>query len=224
MVYNQVKFVMYKHSVNFYFLRKVLHPRPYPGYRQSIINLLVNKNAGENFDKFLFIKEITNLWFFPKGHLIGENLFSSFFESISQNFEKELGLRGIKIFDVKPSFTQLAYIFDFDRQKYNPSRRNYEASLGNPTKGKIYHLVIMECRGLDKIPVEKSSKVQDYKWVSKKEGLRLLESCTPYLESSKGFTEDSPMFYKRFFEKIIITFEGLEKLRTNTGSLQTRLI
>lgn len=215
---------MPEHEANYYFLKRFLHPKPYAGYRQSIVNLLVNRNKGSNNGKFLLIEEPSGVWFFPKGHLIGTDIMSSFFESISQNLEKELGLRGMKIFEVKPSFTQLSYIFDFERQKYNSVRQLDEKTKGNPSKGKIYHLAVMEYKGKDDFPINENCKVLESKWVSKEEGVSLLKSTNEKLKSSKGFAEESSKFYRRFFEKVIITHQELEILRANEDPFQSRLL
>lgn len=214
-----------EHGLNYFFLNKFLHPKPYPGYRQSIVLLIVNKNRAENENKFLFIKEKSGLWFFPKGHLIDRDLINSLFESISKNLENELGLRGIKIFDIKPSFTQKAYIFDFERQKYNRERESEEKLKGNAFKGKIYHLAIMHYKGTEEFKVDEKVKVLGHKWVSKDEAKKLLDEISGLVGNPSSFTEESHRFYKRFFEKILSTNEVLEKNRDNAaGSNQDRLL
>lgn len=215
---------MQEHSANYYFLKRFLHPQPYFGYRQSIVNLLINRNKDHNNGKYLFIKEKTGLWFFPKGHIVGTDIQSSFFESISQTLEKELGFHGMKIFELKPSFTQLAYIFDFERQKYNPIRQEAEKEKGNPAFGKIYHLAIMEYKGSEEFEVSEKSKIMEYKWVTKEEGVELLKALDDSLIPENYFTEASVRFYRRFFEKIVSTAQELEIMRGNKDPFQARLI
>jgi len=214
-----------EHSLNYYFLNKFLHPKPYLGYRQSVVLLIINKNSTENKNKFLFIKEKSGFWFFPKGHLVGTDLINSLFESISKNLENELGLRGVKIFDIKPSFTQKAYIFDFERQKYNQERESEEKSKGNPSNGKIYHLAIMHYKGAEEFKVDEKVKVSEHRWVSKDEALKLLDEISELVGNLPSFTEESHKFYRRFLEKMLTTNTVLEQIRSNeTSSSQDRLL
>lgn len=214
-----------KHSLNYYFLSKLLHPKPYPGHRQSVVLLITNKNNTENKNKFLFIKEKVGLWFFPKGHLVGTNFINSFFESISKNLENELGLRGIKIFDVKPTFIQKAYVLDFERQKYNQERGLQEKSRGNPSKGKIYHLAIMCYKGTEEFKLDKKVKVLEHRWVSRDQALKLLNKMSKLVGNPPSFTEESRKFYRRFFEKILAANTILEQITLDkSSSPQARLL
>jgi hypothetical protein len=213
------------HNFNYYFLNKYLHAQPYPGYRQTVVLLIVNKNKTKNNNKFLFIKEKSGFWFLPKGHLVGTNLTDSLFESILRNLESELGLRGTQIFEVKPSFIQKAYIFDFERQRYNKERGLEENAKGYPTKGKVYHLAIMNYEGADEFKVDEKVKVLGNRWVAQDEAFGLVDKIGELVGKPLGYTEESHKFYKRFLEKVLLTNSELERIGGNSSySSQERLL
>jgi hypothetical protein len=98
-------------SFSYYFLNKRLHPPAPAGFRVDIVLLIINKNPGNNLDKYLFIKEETNgysSWGLPKEGLQTSILADDVFTAIARNIESELGFRGLKISESKPSFVQRA--------------------------------------------------------------------------------------------------------------------
>jgi len=213
-------------NLNYYFLNRFLHPKPYPGFRQSIVALIINKNETENQNKFLFIQERTGFWFFPKGAIIGKNLADDFFESLATLLEKELGLRGMDVYKIKPNFTQIAYIFDYERQKYNSERSQQEKDRGNPSKGKVYHLVIMHYEGDDSFNLKTDDKldVLDYKWLNQEEAEEIINKNVELIEENPGYTEGYQKFQKKYFIKILKTYDTIEVLKSETGAIQRKLL
>ena len=53
-------------SFNYYFLNKHINLEKTRGYRQTVMNLLINENGGENHGKFLFIQEKGGMPFMQK--------------------------------------------------------------------------------------------------------------------------------------------------------------
>ncbi len=213
-----------KHNVNYYFLNQFLHPKPYPGYKQSVVSFIVCKNNTPNKNNYLFVKEKTGFWFFPKGRIFKNNIADGFFEAITGTLERELGLKGMKVFDVKPNLVQQAYIFDFERQKYNQNRSEDEKVKGNPTKGKIYHLAIMEYTGVNGFPAENDKKaILEYKWINDKEAEELINKNGELVNENTGYTEGYNKFQLRFFKKILSSYETIQKLRVQKEPLQKTL-
>lgn len=214
-----------EHSLNYYFLNRFLHPNPYPGYKNSVVSLLINKNNNNNKDKVLVIKEKTGFWSFPKKGIGSKNLADGFFESISQTLETELGLRGMTVYDKKPKLVQKGHIFDFEKQNYNAARAKEESAKGNPTKGKIYHLAVMEYTGDDEFNLRNDDHVTtlDYKWVNRREALELLKDLNSQLAITESYTESYKHFSEKFHAKIFNILELLENMRLNKDPLQVSL-
>jgi len=215
-----------KDSLNYYFLNRFLHPKPYPGYKQSVISLIINKNKGKNANKFLFVQEKTGYWFLPKSGIETKNLADGFISAIARGLEKELGLRGMAVYKIKPQFTQSAYVFDFDRQTYNKERTKQEKEKKNPSKGKVYHLATMYYKGDDDFDLNsgKDIDVLDYKWVNQQEAEELVKANNKLMDNNPGYTESYLDFQKRLLDKVMNAQETVEVLKSEKGVVQKRLI
>ena len=206
-------------SFSYYFLNKRLHPAPLPGFRVSIILLIVNQNNGNNFGKFLFIRQTARgylSWNLPQEGMETTVTADDVFTTIARGIEEELGFRGLKIPETKPQFTQRAIIFDFARQKYDLKRSAYEKSIDRPTKGKIYHLAIMDYRGPDEIPIlsgPKDTEIDAFRWVDHTEGQTLLET------TKKTFFLTSADFKVKLLDRIIEIYKDLNIHLTNQPTL-----
>lgn len=198
-------------TFTYYFLNKRLHPPLLPGYRSSVVLLIVNKNSTANHNKFLFIREVTLgsvSWGLPKEGLESKVIIEDIYTSVARNLEEELGFKGTKVFDTKPLLKQNGLIFDFAIQKYDAKRAAWEIKRNRPPKGKIYQLAIMEYRGPDQIPLNTQNKeseleIDAYKWVDRFEGLKLIES------SATTFVESSAKFNLGLFDRIVDFYSSL---------------
>lgn len=197
-------------SFSYHFLNKRLHPEAPLGYRVSLILLVVNQNKGDNLGKFLFVRQTARglaLWNLPQEGMKSKVMADDIFTTIARDLEEELGFRGMKITEAKPQFTQKAIIFDFARQKYDSKRSTYEKTLGKPTKGKIYHLAIMDYRGQEEIPISsgvKGSEIDAFGWVDYSEGQTLLET------NKDDFFYSSADFKVKLFDRIIKIYDDLK--------------
>jgi len=215
-----------KDSLNYYFLNGFLHPKPYSGYKQSVISLIINKNDSENKDKFFFVQEKTGYWGLPKSAIESKHLADGFFTAIAKGLEMELGLRGMKVHKIKPRFTQVVYIFDFERQKYNKGRTEQEKEKGHPAKGKLYHLATMYYQGNDVFEIKSSKNISvlDYKWVTQQEAMELLESNSALIENNPGYTESYQIFQEKLLTRILDAQENIELMKSKKGVVQKKLI
>ncbi len=213
------------HSFGYYFLNNRLHPTPPPSFKTSIVLLIVNKNLSENHGKFLFVQQGSRFWNLPKEG-IKSNLADNLFSAIAKNLEEEIGLKGIKVSEVKPSFKQVAIIFDFDKQKYDKQRAKSESQIAKPIKGKIYHLAIMEFQGQDNLKIEEKStnpEIINLKWANKEEGNKLMLSNKSPLTFLKISSPHSVNFNIKLFKKIISFYENLSKITSARTDKQTQL-
>ena len=176
-----------------------------------MVILVVNKNQTENKDKFLLVKQSNNSWSVPKEGVKSNLVIEDIYTTISTNLENELGFKGIKVTETKPLFRQVAILFDFDKQVYDPERSLVEEKKGRPTKGKIYQLAIMEYRGPDEIPLIKKNnpEVIDYRWVNEKEGISLIGSNLELVEQKLLPSKASAEFGIYIFEKSITIYKSL---------------
>src|SRR4030042_1433642 len=95
-------------SFGYYFLNKRLHP-PFPkNYRVSVALLVINKNDGENQNKFLIVQQANKMWGLPREGVKSKIVIEDLYTTISRNLEDELGFRGIKVVETKPLFKQIA--------------------------------------------------------------------------------------------------------------------
>jgi len=197
-------------SFSYYFLNKRLHPAPLPGFRVSIILLIVNQNRGSNFGKFLFIRQTGKgliAWSLPQEGMETKVTADDVFTTIARGIEEELGFRGLKIPETKPQFTQKATLYDFARQTYDSKRSNFEKNINRPTKGKIYHLAIMDYHGPDEIPITsgtEDSEIDAFRWVDEVEAKTLLE------ETKKTFFPNSADFKIKLFDRIVEIYKDLK--------------
>ena len=198
-------------SFGYYFLNKRLHPPIPKNFRNSIIILIVNKNPTKNKDKFLLVKQSNNSWSIPKEGVKSNLMIEDLYTTISSNLENELGFKGIKVVESKPLFTQIALIFDFDKQVYDAERSLVEEKKGRPTKGKFYQLAIMEYRGPDEIPLIKNDypEVIDYNWVNEREGLDLIRSNLNLVERKLLPSMASAEFGLYTFKKSLKIYNSL---------------
>lgn len=206
-------------SFSYYFLNKRLHPPPPPGYRASTVLFIVNCNPGLNYQKFLFIKETgqqKESWGLPKEGLESSTVVDDIITSIARNLEEELGLRGMKISEMKPAFHQRAIYFDFAVQRYDPLRSGYEAMRKRPTKGKVYHLAIMDYTGPDKIPLDGSSgdtSITDFLWVEPSQAQELTRKTTT------TFYPMSAEFNISLLNQVLLAYKNLPQNTSQQGIL-----
>ena len=206
-------------SFSYYFLNKRLHPAPLPGFRASIILLIVNQNKGDNFGKFLFIRQTARgymSWNLPQEGMETTITADDVFTTIARGIEEELGFRGLKIPETKPQFTQKALIFDFARQKYDQTRSAYEKTIDRPSKGKIYHLAMMDYHGPEEIPISsgpKDTEIDAYRWVDQAEAQALLET------TKKTFFPASADFKITLLNRIIEIYKDLNSRLSDQSTL-----
>jgi 8-oxo-dGTP pyrophosphatase MutT (NUDIX family) len=217
-----------KHSFNYYFLEKRLHPSTPKGYRATLILLIINKNKeSPDKDKFVFVEHKNSFWGFPKGGILGESLIDSISEAIVKNLGEELGLKGVQVFDTKPIFKQKAYIFDIARQIYDEARVKSEREKGRPDKGKIYHLAMMEYRGVDKLPLEGRDQkygIRDFRWVGIEEGRNLSNANLKLMEREDyDHSEETLKFNLSLYERVISAYSLVYQVPSGKVFDQTAL-
>lgn len=149
------------------------------------------------------MKQNNDFWNLPKEGL-KSNLADDLFNTIAKNLEEEIGLKGVSVIETKSVFRQIAVVFDFDKQIYDNERSKAESKRDRPTKGKWYHLAIMEFRGSDLLsPLAGSKEINDLRWVSDEEGKRLMKT-NKGLSSNQGATSDfSVKFNIKLFTKVL---------------------
>ena len=215
-------------SLNYYFLQKHLHPKSPLGFRQVVVNVIINQNDTENRGKFLFIQENNKLWGFPKQGIEGRELIDGFYDAMAQNLGEELGFRGMKIIDLKPQFAQKSYIFNFEKQVFGDARSEHEMEKGRPAKGKIYHLAIMEYMGPEELPIDlKDPKIttRDYKWVTETEGRNLIHSNIGVGKEQFEDEEGNPnKFHISFYERIVNAYNQVLRIFSEKNPYQQTLL
>lgn len=214
-------------SLNYYFLKKHLHPKAPSGYRQDIVNVIVNRNETENRNKFLLIQEKNEIWGFPKQGIEDRNLSEGFFETLTRNLGEELGFRGMKVIELKPRFTQKAYIFNFEKQVYDDDRSEEEVKKGRPTKGKIYHLAIMSYKGPDEMPLDLDNPkitTLGYQWVTENEGRDLIYTNLDVWSKKTGGIDKTSKFHISFYERIINSYNLIQRIYTEKNPFQQTLL
>ncbi len=194
-------------SFNYYLLNKRLHPPIPSGFKVSIILFIVNKKDSKG--KFLLVCEGNKFWDLPKSGIKSIEIIDDIFTTIAKNMEEELGFRGVKIYENKPVFKQIALIFDIAKQKYDKARSLSEENSGKPKKGKVYELSIMEYFGDDKLPLEKTpkEKIFDYRWVDFNEALELMKSNIKLFETGLVSSLESVKFNIDLFNRVKEIYE-----------------
>lgn len=203
-------------SFTYYFLNRRLHPQSPPGFRNDTVLLLVNKNATPNRAKFLFVhqkKDNHTSWGLPKEGMESQVVVDDVITSIARNLEEELGFKGTKVTETNPKFTQVAFLFNFATQIYDSDRSHYESSLGRQSKGKIYHLAVMDYTGPDILPGHVKKSIDRYSWADHAEGLELIKS------TATTFNPGSSEFNLVLFTKILETYTYLLSLKTPQAQL-----
>jgi|GEM_PF-5304702 len=213
-----------KKPFNYYFLNKKLHPSGPKGFRTSIALLIVNKNPGPNKNIFLLIQQSNKAWTIPKEGIKEQKLADDFFATIIKNLGDEQGFKGIKVVETKPLFKQIAFVFDFDRQVYDKERARVEKKKGRPEKGKNYHLVIMEYRGSDKIPLVPGPETINYQWVNEKEAILLLKENIALTKAGDLPSMSSSKYNLGFTKKAIKTLLALQKIQSLKTTGQKQLL
>jgi hypothetical protein len=215
------------YSFNYYLLNKYLHPETPRGYRQTVVNVIVNQNTTKERGKFLFIQEKNKWWGLPKQGFDEKLLTDGFIEALSKNIGEELGFKGITVIEIKPKFTQIAYLFDFEKQVFDEDRSEREIEKGNPGEGKIYHLAIMHYKGPDEIPIDKDdpkTTTIDYKWVTKEEGRELEDKNKEISAEEFGDVDRTAKFHVAFFERIMKAYEEIQKIYAQKNPYQNPLL
>lgn len=190
-------------SFGYYFLNKRLHPPIPKDYRVSIILLIINKNRGEDENKFLIVQQANKMWGLPKEGIKSDIIVEDLYTTISRNLENELGFKGIKVVETKPLFKQVSLFFDFARQDYDFERSSEEEKKGRPTKGKTYLLAMMEYRGPDVIPLAPNPETIDFKWVTEEGGQKYFESDADLVKKGKIKSLKSQQFSNYLFHKAV---------------------
>lgn len=205
------------HSFNWYFINKRLHPKAQKGFRQNLILLIVNKNKTQRQNNILLVQHNVKAWTLPKEGLKSEITVDDIFTTIARNLEEELGFRGLKITDLKPQFKQVALLFDFDKQIYDKERSEIEKRKQRPSKGKLYHLAILEYSGPDKIPFHKdgsNKETIDYKWIDYKKGREILQENIKLSKQGKLPSIKSSFYNLHLFDKVILVYRKIQKIGT----------
>ncbi len=202
-------------SFSYYFLNKRLHPPVSKAFKNSIILLIINKNKTPNKNKFLLVQQANLFWNLPKKGIKAKSIIEDIYTTIARNLENELGFKGVRVTETKPIFKQIAFLFDFDKQIYDTKRSQKEKAKGNPTKGKIYQLAVMEYRGPDAIPITPKTEVINHKWVDKKDGLMLMNLNEKLLQPQLIDSKESVVFNIKLFNKVMKAHEQLNTLYTN---------
>ncbi len=202
-------------TFGYYFLNKKLHPPIPKNYKSSIILTIINKNNTLNKNKMLFVQQKNLIWNLPKKGIKTNSVIEDIYTTVSNNLENELGFKGIKVTETKPTFKQVAFIFDFDKQVYDEKRSIQEKRKDNPTTGKIYQLAIMEYHGPDKIPLTSNSEVVNYKWVNITEGKNIMGKNKELLAPEIADSKESIDFNIKLFGKILNTYEMIETIFKN---------
>lgn len=208
-------------SFGHFFLKKHLHPPTPPGFRTSLVLLIVNQSPSTHQGRYLFIRESSNGkqgWGLPKEGLESPDLADDLVTSLSRNIEEELGFRGPKVHSLNPSFRQIAFIFNISLQKYDTQRSAWETTRGRPAKGKIYHLAIMEYRGPDDIPLSNTTspdgeKIDKFQWVTASEGRAMISS------SAESFYKSSAVFNVALLDQVVDIYTHLAALLPSQPSL-----
>lgn len=207
-----------KKVLNYYFLNKYLHPKTPKGYRENIAALILNKNKGES-GKFLMIQEKNEFWTLPKKVAASKNLIDGVVNALILNIGNEMGFRGLTAEEIKPQFTQRAFLFNFAVQKYDKVRSKTEKARKRPSKGKLYHLVIADYRGPNELPIKEQkdkAMVRDFRWVTEKEAVALAKKNLALSEKDPSFSIGSVKFNIQFCNKVIKAFEILKALESTT--------
>jgi ADP-ribose pyrophosphatase YjhB (NUDIX family) len=208
-------------SFGHFFLKKHLHPPTPPGFRTSLILLIVNQNPSSHQGQYLFVRQSTKgkqAWGMPKEGLESKDLADDLTTALSRNLEEELGFRGPKVNQLNPSFRQVAFIFNISVQKYDLQRSAWEESRDRPVKGKIYHLAIMEYRGPDTIPLSSVSSpdgenIDKFQWVTADEGRAMIKA------SAESFYKSSADFNVALLGHVVDIYNHLATLLPSQPSL-----
>ncbi len=214
------------HSFNYYFLNKHITLEKPPGYRQTVITLLINENDTENKDKYLFVQEKGGTWGLSRRGVVAQDLLENLFETLIQSLGEELGFRGIDIFDTKPQFKQVAYLFNIEKQTYDDIRSKAEEAKMRPSKGKLYHLAIMKYRGPDNLPFNPAyskSAIRDYRWVDEEEARQLTKENLKILKVKEDFSPQSMDFHIKFWKRIHSIYKNINEIYSNKEVEQSPL-
>ncbi|MEA3357128.1 MAG: hypothetical protein U9Q67_01725 [Patescibacteria group bacterium] len=118
-------------------------------------------------------------------------------------------------------------MINFAKQKYDKTRAEYDRKKKRPTKGKIYHLVIINYYGPSDLPVAKDlekSFIMDYKWVDYKEGLELVRLSTSLRrEDPESYSKKSIEFNISLFKKCIRARRIVDKAFLNGKEQQVSM-
>jgi hypothetical protein len=138
----------------------------------------------------------------------------------------ELGFKGVVINEKNPQFVQKAILFNFGKQRYDKIRSEYEAGRGRPSKGKLYHLVVVHYNGPDELPLRDDPTVttKDFKWANEKEVLQLTKSNLDLVSSDENFSTKSAEYNIQFSDKAITTYALLKKITDDQEGGQLTLI
>lgn len=206
---------MKKKTFNYYFLKKYLHPDAPAGYRENLVMLVFLK--GDPDKKFLLIQEKNFVWTLPKKGIDAPNLIDGIVDALSRNIAGELGFKGIVSDEIKPRFEQMAYLVNFMKQKYDPTRAVYERKKGRPVKGKIYHLAILSYTGPELLPVERdfeTSYINRYEWVTLDKAISFSqESKSLYEKDNERYSETSLRFNENLIKKAWGMHDAIEGVK-----------
>ncbi|HVX92905.1 MAG TPA: hypothetical protein VHA74_02200 [Candidatus Dojkabacteria bacterium] len=202
-------------SFNYHFLKKYLHIKLPVGFREDIALFIVSRNNDSTKNKVLLIKERTGFWGLPKRGITGNNLMEGLLNALVDNLGYELGLKGVVVFEKSPQFIQKAYFVNYAKQIYDKERSEHEQKKDRPSKGKIYHLIILDYWGDTLLPIDGrgSTEIEGFEWVDFKSAEKLLEANLT-LEGNGVFKTfyESFIFNIEFFKKSVRAYEAVEKL------------
>lgn len=211
------------HSLNYYFLNKYVFVKNFPGYRQTIINLIINKNR-TNEGKILFVKEKNGFWGLPRQGLVAQNVVENIFETVIRNIGEELGFKGLEVKELKPKFMIKSCLFNINKQNYTEKRAKAEQAKGRPTKGKIYNLVIMDYVGPDNLPVKESqSRIEDFRWITPKQAQLIHNYNLAVAQKKESLSLNNVDFHKKFIQRILDINYHMEKIYSDTPISQKSL-
>ncbi len=207
--------------INYYFLNRYLHPKPPKGFRETVVVLITLKSDSDQKNKFLIIKEKFMSWGLPKKGLKGNNLVDGIINALVEDMGNEIGFKGPILFQLKPQFVQKAYFLNFTKQIYDKQRSIIEKNKGRPSRGKIYHLAMIDYYGKAELPLKKSDKdahIIDYKWASQKEGEQLiLENKNLIEKEGKLFSAQTAIFGLDLFRKVMRAYKLVQEIYKMSG-------
>jgi hypothetical protein len=211
------------HSLNYYFLNKYVYVTNFPGYRQTIINLIINKNRGHK-GSVLFVKEKNGFWGLPRQGVVDQDVMENIFETVIRNIGEELGFKGLVIRQLKPKFILKACLFNVEKQEYSEKRAKAEKEKNRPTKGKVYNLVIMDYFGPNNLPVQDNSKkIEDYKWITPKQAHLIHRYNLLVAQKKADLSLQNVDFHKNFIQKIMEINYHMDKIYSNEATKQKTL-